>query len=82
MGYHKKNIPKGIIGTSSKIKEELDELIDAEEQECKIMILCELSDLVGSIECYLEHNHPDITLLDLIKLSNLTKSAFRDGTRK
>lgn len=82
MGYHKRNIIKGVIGKSSKIQEELDELYDAEEQQCKILALCELSDLVGAIQSYLEHNHPDTTLSDLIQMSDLTKQAFKDGSRK
>lgn len=81
MGYHTKTIKKGILGTSSKIQEELDELIDAESQECKILALCELSDLVGAIESYLINNYPNISINDLMQMSNLTKSAFNDGTR-
>lgn len=82
MGYHKKTIAKGVLGRSSKIQEELDELYDAEEQQCKILALCELSDLIGAIQSYVEHNYPNMTLSDLIQMSNLTKQAFNDGSRK
>lgn len=81
MGYHIKTIKRGKLGETSKIQEELDELIDAEQQNCKILALCELSDLIGSIESYLELHFPEITIADLVQMSNLTKKAFRDGTR-
>lgn len=81
MGYHKANIKKGVLGESSKIQEELDELVDAEAQGAKIMALCELSDIIGAIRAYLEKKHPDTTLDDLLCMSRLTESAFKDGHR-
>ena len=81
MGYHTYKIPKGTLGQSSKILEELHELIDAEAQGSKILILNELSDMVGAILAYLSTNHPSITISDLIQMAELTKSAFEDGTR-
>ncbi len=80
-GYHVRNIKKGIIGEISKIQEELDELLDAKEQDSKIMELVELSDLIGAVELYLEKYHPDINIQDLIKMSNITKRAFKNGHR-
>lgn len=80
-GYHIKNIHKGTIGEISKIQEELDELLDAKEQGSKIMELVELSDLIGAIELYLEKYHFDIDIQDLIKMSNITKRAFKNGHR-
>lgn len=80
MGYHKKEIQKGVLGEFSKIKEEFDELTDALEQEDKILQLCELTDLVGSIESYVE-NKFNLTLEDLVKFSNKTKSAFKEKKR-
>lgn len=82
MGYHKREIPKGKYGTSSKIMEEVLELIDSEEQNAKIMALNELADIVGAVRGYLEYNHPHITFDDLIKMADLTKSAFLDGHRR
>lgn len=82
MGYHTSKIKKGELGRASKIQEELDELLDAELQSCKILALCELSDLVGAVQAYLEHNYPNITLDDLIQMSNLTRKAFKEGERK
>lgn len=81
MGYHLKEIPRGKLGESSKIQEELYELMDAEEQGVKILALCELSDMIGAIRMYLEAKHPDTTLQDLIQMSELTEKAFKDGTR-
>ena len=82
MGYHLKDIKTGQLGESSKIQEELEELLDAEAQGSKVMALVELSDLIGSIEAYLENKYPGLTLEDLKNFSNITKRAFKDGTRK
>lgn len=81
-GYHVTNIKKGVLGSSSKIQEELDELIDAENQKNKILALNELSDIIGAIDAYLSQNFSEISLNDLIKMSNSTKSAFSSGDRK
>lgn len=81
IGYHKKQIPKGIIGESSKIKEEFYEFEDAIEQHNKIMALIELSDLIGAIEAY-TIKHYGITIDDLNIMKNATKRAFESGERK
>jgi arginyl-tRNA synthetase len=67
---------------AEKIKEEIEELQDAEKQSNRIMALVELSDIVGAIQGYLERQHPSITMQDLIIMSLATRSAFMDGTRK
>lgn len=80
MGYHNKIIPKGVLGEFSKIREEFLEAEDAIEQNNKVMILIELSDLLGAIEQYtVKYN---ITLEDLIVMKDATKRAFKDGSRK
>lgn len=81
-GYHIQHIKKGEIGKSSKLLEEVHELIDAEKQECKVMILIELSDLIGAIDLYLERNFKDIQPEDLRKMSTITQRAFKNGFRK
>lgn len=43
--YHIRKIRRGKFGEASKIREELDEFIDACEQGCKLMALQELSDI-------------------------------------
>ena len=78
-GYHKKKIEKGKLGEYSKIKEEFEELSDAVEQKNKILILCELSDLIGSIEEYAKSF--GMSLDDIKQFSDLTKKAFKDGIR-
>ena len=60
--------------------EEMEELLDAHDQDAKIMILCELADLYGAIEAYV-YNHHNLTMRDIVQMSNLTKKAFQDGTR-
>lgn len=80
MGYHNKYIERGKFGEFSKIKEEFLEAEDALEQGNNIMLLVELSDLIGAIEGYcVKHN---IKLEDLIKMKEATKRAFNDGTRE
>ena len=49
-GYHLQNITKGKLGTVSKIQEELDEAVDSVNQKVKIMLLVELSDLIGAVK--------------------------------
>lgn len=81
MGYHKTKIPRGEYGELSKIKEELLELMDANAQGAKLMVLCELSDIIGAIDGYVKQYHPSVTLDDLIQMMRLTQDAFKDGTR-
>ena len=79
-GYHKDYIPKGVLGETSKIEEELNELKDAEKQGSKIMMMIELSDMYGAIEEYAIKN--GITMDDLKSFSDITKRAFKNGFRK
>jgi NTP pyrophosphatase (non-canonical NTP hydrolase) len=78
-GYHTKEIQKGVLGEFSKIKEEFEELEDAVKQDNDILILCELSDIIGAIEAY--SNKHNISLEKLIQFSNSTKKAFENGKR-
>ena len=80
MGYHKIKIEKGELGEFSKINEEFEELKDAYNQENIVLQICEFCDILGAIEAYL-HRY-NIGLADLIKMKELTKKAFEDGTRK
>lgn len=79
-GYHKSKIPKGELGEFSKIQEEFYEAADAYSQDDKILILCELSDMIGAMEAYLHTKH-NMDILDLKRFSDKTKEAFKDGTR-
>lgn len=80
MGYHTREIAKGVLGEFSKIKEEFEELEDGVKQNVKPLIICELSDLIGAIEEYAKKFN--LSLDDLIKFSNMTKSSFKEGKRK
>ena len=80
MGYHERNITKGILGEVSKILEELEEYEDACEQGNRILQLIELSDVYGALES-LTNKHC-LTMEDLKIMSDRTKSAFIDGSRK
>lgn len=78
-GYHTVRINKGLLGTSSKIREELEELLDAERQGVKILISCELADLYGALQaCAAQH---DLTMDDLKSMADLTQNAFAQGQR-
>lgn len=78
-GYHVREIPPGVFGEISKIREELEELEDAHAQGVRIMELCELSDLYGAIEAYAQTL--GVTMEDLRAMNDRTKKAFHDGTR-
>lgn len=80
MGYHIKEIEKGVLGNFSKIIEEYEELLDAYKQDNAILELCELCDLMGAIEAYISLNY-NLELKDLIKMMNATKEAFQEGHR-
>jgi len=69
MGHHKVKIEKGVFGEYSKVREEFEELTDAVEQKNKILIICELADLVGAIEEYTKSFN--LTVKDLREFSNL-----------
>lgn len=80
-GYHKADIEKGNIGDLSKIREEIDELIDSKNQDVRIMELVELSDIVGAIEAYMERCHHGYNIDDLLKMSAVTRRVFKNGHR-
>jgi len=79
MGYHMGPIRKGTLGEFSKITEEYDELKDALTQSNTVLALCELCDLIGAIEMYAKKFN--VTLEELIRMKNATKSSFESGER-
>lgn len=78
-GYHVKRIEKGSLGMPSKIREETEEFFDAMEQSNPVMALHELSDLLGAIEAFAANYN--VTLADLIRMTEATKRAFKSGQR-
>lgn len=80
MGYHTRKIQKGEYGYFSKIREEFEELEDAHCQDAKILELCELADLYGAIEGLVERRF-GMTMEDIKAMSDMTKSAFKEGKR-
>ena len=78
-GYHTHEIKKGVLGEFSKVEEEFEELEDAYSQDDPIMILCECSDLIGAIKCFIKKFN--ITLEDLINFNDKTENAFKSGKR-
>lgn len=81
-GYHVGEITVGTLGNLSKIQEELDEAVDAENQSNRLMVLLELSDIIGAVEAVLEKQFPGFTLEDLKTMSDATKRAFLSGHRQ
>lgn len=79
-GYHVREIQKGTLGEFSKIVEEYTELLDAHEQNAKVLEICELTDLIGAIRYY-AGNKFNLSLEDLIKFSMQTEKAFKNGKR-
>jgi hypothetical protein len=80
MGYHIRTIDKGVLGQPSKIREELEELEDAIEQNVKIMALVELSDLYGAVKAMAATL--GTTMEELKAMQEVTARAFQDGSRK
>jgi len=62
-GYHIREIENGVFGQFSKIKEEFEEFLDAQDQNCTLMALLELSDLLGAVEGYCEKKSISFTSL-------------------
>jgi len=81
MGYHKKQIPRGVYGEFSKIREEFLELEDALEQNNKVMALCEMADLIGAIKGYLTKHVAGVMIADILNMAYANMAAFEDGTR-
>lgn len=82
IGYHLTRIPKGTLGEISKVQEELSEIIDALNQDNKVMALIELSDLIGAIKAFIIKNYNNsITIQDLERMADATKRSFESGER-
>lgn len=81
VGYHLAYIPKGELGEVSKIVEELAELKDAVAQDCRVMQLVEMSDMMGAMQAFLDRHHDGYHLEDLWKMQHITERAFRNGHR-
>jgi phosphoribosyl-ATP pyrophosphohydrolase len=81
-GYHTVAIPKGVYGYISKVHEEVLEAVDASIQDNPIMMVVELSDIVGAIMGYLERKFEGkITFGDVVKQAEATRHAFNTGAR-
>lgn len=80
-GYHIRKIKKGKFGEWSKVREEFEECEDAIAQDIKVMVLMELSDLMGAIEAYVRQQH-NMSLKDLRKMAKVTSRSFKTGKRK
>jgi hypothetical protein len=82
MGYHTREIDKGEYGEVSKIREEWEEFLDAHQQGARVLELCELADMYGAMAGYVEKHFPGTTMFDVILMADMTRSAFKEGSRK
>lgn len=82
MGYHTREIEKGEFGEVSKIREEWEEFLDAWGQQAKLLMLCELADMYGAMEGFVEKHFPGMTMADVEVMAKMTTSAFKEGKRK
>jgi len=79
-GYHIRQIVTvGEFGTTSKIREEVEELEEALEQDNKILALVELSDIYGALEGVAESL--GVTMYDVKKMAEATRRSFESGER-
>ena len=82
-GYHLSEIPRGTVGEFSKIEEEIAEARDAVRQNCRVMILMELSDAIGAMDAYLRNHFAGaVTIDDLLRMAVATGRAFDAGERQ
>jgi NTP pyrophosphatase (non-canonical NTP hydrolase) len=79
-GYHETYIPRGMVGEFSKIEEEFLEARDAFRQGNPVMLIQELSDLLGAIDLYARKYN--LTLDDLITMMKVTRRVFESGYRE
>jgi hypothetical protein len=71
MSFHEREIPRGKYGEVSKILEEVYEALDSDERNHRLMLLIELSDIVGAVEGVLLHKKFGHSVEDLIKFARL-----------
>lgn len=74
IAWHKREIPRGVLGEVSKIREELYELEDALEQDAKVMVLVEAADIVGAVGAFAKKAF-NFSLEDLVKMAEITARA-------
>lgn len=79
-GYHIAEIKKGVVNEFSKIEEEFAEAVDAHEQGNAIMLLNELSDVVLTIDQFVQAKY-NMTIEDVLTMANATRRAFQNGDR-
>jgi len=77
MPYHEVEIPKGEYGELSKVQEELLEAMDADKRGHDIMLLIELSDLVGAVAGVAEKRF-GFSIEQLVKFAKLRSSVARE----
>jgi hypothetical protein len=78
--WHVNSIKKGKLGELSKIAEELEEAIDAEQQGQDLMLMFELSDICGA--CGKVAEKYGFNLKQLVKFSKLRSKVAETQNEK
>ena len=73
--FHVMPVRRGTYGELSKVQEELDEALDAETRGQKLLLMIELSDIIGAVAGVAERH--GYSLDDLIQFSELRRNVFR-----
>jgi hypothetical protein len=78
-GFHVSKIKKGVYGELSKIQEELDEAVDASLRGHDLMLIIELSDIIGAVEgVSLKYG---FTVEQLLKFARLRTEVIKNELR-
>lgn len=80
MKWHVNDIEKGVYGELSKIREELEEAEDALNNGNTLMMLIELSDIIGAVEGIAEKYNLSIT--ELKTFSDKVKEFKKEGVSR
>lgn len=77
--WHVREIKKGVFGELSKVQEELEEALDAQEQNQPVMLLFELTDIIGAVAGVAAKH--GLSIDDLVAFSKL-RTAVLLGDKK
>ena len=77
--YHNVPVTNGTYGEVSKILEEVEEAMDADQRGLKVLVLVELSDMIGATLGYLEKHAPGMTLEDLVAFAETIRKLKSEG---
>ena len=80
MGYHIRNITRGTLGEWSKVSEEIEEIIDALEQNLKPMVLIELCDCLGAIHSHANNHEKEFNFENWVYVTSTERNQYQRYT--